>query len=948
MREDEWSRVDAILEATLDKAPIDRARFLAAACAGDAALEQEVRRLLALAEEEDDVLVPERGLDGPLWADVVEELGGDEHLETGQRIGDFEITGFLGRGGMGSVYRARDRDLEREVAIKALSKRVAPDVSFVRRFQREAKLLASLNHPNIGAIYDLVIDNDHPYLILELVEGETLFERLARGRIPTPDALRIALQLVEGIEAAHNKGVVHRDLKPGNVTINTEGRVKILDFGLAKSRDEEPPARSEPATTQTGIVLGTPSYMSPEQARGDVVDERTDIWSFGCIVYEMLTGARCFRAGSASDTVAAVLRDDVDWSLLPEEVPSELHRLLRRCLEKTPNDRFQNIGTIRVELAELSGEELVPRSETDNMMFGVVLGAAALVLALAAIAYFVWFGAPGEFRLENPVQLTSTEIREDFPAYSPDGQMLVYASMSGSSWDLYVQRNGNPPVNRSTDFDGIDYAPSWSPDGREIAFRSERDGGGIFAISSESGAPRKLVEDGDAVNMSSSPQFSPDGKHLAYAVFDREQRGVQALEILTLASGESRVVDIGLRWNCLCQLAWSPDGKTLAYVDAQDPNAPVTQLFLYRFEDATSIPITDGLTRHWSPSFSPDGSALFYVSDRRGTSDLWRQQLRRDGSPAGDPVAVTAGVGMRHANLSPRGDRLVYSRGRRVGNLYRVPYLSESRASWPDVEQLSFDQAYVEFVDVSPDGKRAVVSSDRAGNPDLWEVPTDGGDLIRLTDDPTPDWLPAFSPDGRAIAFYAYRSGNRDLWIMPGSGGPARQLTNDAASDASPGWSADGREIYFYSNRDGNVDLWSIPIGGGEPRRLVEDPGTERFPRASPDGQWLSYTSSREGSSTVWIQPASGGERQAVVTDNAFYPIWTADSDGLLFTPGRTGGDDIWRVSLDGSDARPITDLGGRVGRLARAALATDGAFVYFVWEQDLGDLWVMDVEDGR
>jgi len=950
MRTEGWSRVDAILEATLDKDPVDRARFLAAACAGDEALEREVKRLLALAEDDAADLVPGGGLEGPLFDDVLEELGADEHLSTGQHIGDFEITGFLGRGGMGSVYRARDQDLERDVAIKALSKRIAPDASFARRFQREAKLLASLNHPNIGAIYDLVIDNDHPYLILELVEGQTLFDRLSEGPIPVDDVLKLAPQLADGIEAAHAKGVVHRDLKPGNVTITTAGRVKILDFGLAKSRDEGASEPSADVTTQTGIVLGTPSYMSPEQARGEAVDERTDVWAFGCIIYEMLTGERCFRAASASETVAAVLRDEVDFTRLPEDTPPELGRLLRRCLTKTPRDRIQHIGYARLELAELTSGVMPAPPKAKSAILGAVLGAVALVLSLGAFAYFLATGGQEEIELANPVQITATEIRDDFPSLSSDGESIVYASMSGSSWDIYVQRPGEAPINRSLDFDGIDYAPSWSPDGRQIAFRSQREGGGIFVMPKLSGSPRNVAPNADAVRMSSLPQWSPDGSQLAYAIFDPDQRGVQILQVLTLDTGETREVKFARRWDCLCQLVWSPDGRFLAFVDAQDPNAPVTQLSLFRLADETSIAITGESTRSWSPSFSSDSREVFYVSDRGGSRDLWRQALNRDGTPSGEPTAVTVGVGMRHAALSPSNDKLVYSQGRRVGNLYRAPILTDRRAGWPDLEQLTFDQAYIEFVDVSPDGERVVLSSDRSGNPDLWQVSSSGGELVQLTDDPTPDWLPAFSPDGRAIAFYAYRSGNRDLWVMPRSGGAARQLTKDEASDASPGWSADGRELYFYSNRGGSIDLWSIPIGGGDPRLLVESAGTERFGRASSDGKWLSYASYADGTSSVWIQPLDPamGERVELVRDEAFYPIWAPDSSALYYTPSRTGGDDIWRVSIENRQKRAMTDLSGRVGRLARAALAVQGSFLYFVWEQDLGDIWVMDVERGN
>lgn len=356
VRGDRWMEVDRLFAAALEQPRDQRGRWLEVACADDAELRKEVSRLLELSEGEDDELRSGGAMRGPLGDEVARDL---ERLSVGERVGNYEITGILGSGGMGTVYRGQHPTLGREVAIKAVAQSFTSGPG-LRRFEREAKLLASLNHPNVALVYDFLVSGDRPYLILELIEGQSLEDRLSRGALHIGEAIRIALQLAEAIQEAHEKGIVHRDLKPANIKINPEGRVKVLDFGLAKlaapdvDHHAETRVRTGTALTQTGIVLGTPGYMSPEQARGEPVDGRTDTWAFGCIFYEMLTGEKAFRGNSASEAIASILRDEIDWDRLPSSSPPGLRRLLRRCLMKDPGDRLQDIGDARIELAKLS------------------------------------------------------------------------------------------------------------------------------------------------------------------------------------------------------------------------------------------------------------------------------------------------------------------------------------------------------------------------------------------------------------------------------------------------------------------------------------------------------------------------------------------------------------------------------------------------------------------
>ncbi len=339
-----------------------------------------------------------------------------------------------------------------------------------------------------------------------------------------------------------------------------------------------------------------------------------------------------------------------------------------------------------------------------------------------------------------------------------------------------------------------------------------------------------------------------------------------------------------------------------------------------------------------SPSWSKDGKYLYFVSNRGGAMDLWRQEIG-DGVVMGEPEPLTAGVGMRTAFFSPDGTKLAYSRGRLVGNLWRVPIREDRLATWSDAQQLTFDEAHVEFADVSPDGTRLVLSSDRAGNPDLWLMPAGGGDMQQLTTDPTPDWLPRFSPEGGRIAFYAYRSGNRDLWVMPASGGQAKQITRNPAQDFFPSWSPDGTSLVFWSIRDGNQDIYEIAVDGSGEKRLTDDPAPDEAPAISPDGAWIVFYSARGGSGGVWRMPREGGEPVRLAPSNSV-PIWSRDGRAVYFMDRN----DLWAVPAEGGDARKLTDFSEKRGSMADNYLATDGKYLYFTWREDAGDIWVMDV----
>ena len=657
---------------------------------------------------------------------------------------------------------------------------------------------------------------------MQLVHGKTLTELIQKNGFALNKFFEIAIPLADAVAAAHEEGITHRDLKPDNVMAGDDGRIRVLDFGLAKpaaaagfTGDRAGSEIPTAVKTEHGAVIGTLHYMSPEQAQGKPIDARSDIFSIGIVLYEMLTGNRPFGGDTPAGVLSSVIKDmPPPVAEARPEIPRELSKMVQRCLAKVPSRRLQSALDIRNELEELkadlsSGElgEVRPRGGPSSINKGLAAATVVLLLALlGALAYMNRSRDPSIPRLANAVQVTSAIGVEDYPSWSADGERVAYgfteAGYFGGNWDIWVaQLGGGDPINLTADHAGQDRFPSWSPDGRQIAFMSDRDGAWrVYTMSSLGGNPRSLLSTASSAP-GGGPQWSADGAELA--ISDRDADG-NFVTIVTLPTLETRRVPLPEHEGRSClDLRWSPDGRHFAYVEGGRADE-ITQLWVVASAGGEPTAVTDGFTNVWSPSWSADGSKLFFVSNRAGTMDLWQQHIGRDGKPEGEPEPVTSGLEIRSASFSPDGSKLAYTRGRWVTNLWRIPILSDRLATWADAEQMTSDNAFIQFVDVSPDGKRLVLSSDRAGNQDLWIVPSDGGVMTPLTTDPTSDWGPRWSPDGEEVVFWAYRSGNRDIWTMPAAGGPARQITTHPTYDVYPAWSHDGTQITFDSWRSGN------------------------------------------------------------------------------------------------------------------------------------------------
>ena len=734
--------------------------------------------------------------------------------------------------------------------------------------------------------------------------------------------------------------------------------------------------------------------MSPEQARGEAIDPRTDLFSFGLVLYEMITGAQAFSGRTAAMIFDAILHSDPTPPVrLNPAVPPELERIVGKAIEKDRAVRYQTASDFGADLKRLQRDsasvrmtaaagsvarrpraaapspkkaaraksrESTPRSSgkrtaapsaatgprrmSPRVWAAVVAGGVVAVLAAAWVIPRMTRSNDPLPTFSNLVHMTTATGVEDYPSWSPDARTIAYEGDQSGNWDIWIAQSGGAPVNRTADFNGDDRFPSWSPDGRQIAFWSARDGGGCFVMPVLAGSPRKLASTGsidqpfELAFALSRPAWSSDGASLACVARPAPNRA--SLIIVSIATGASRNVPLPGD-GAVFDLSWSVDGKQFAFVRSPAGlGADVTQLWIARASDGESVPVTDGRTNVRGPSWSGDGRWLYYAANHDGGMDLWRRQVAGL-SAVGVAQRVTTGMDVRQWTWTPDRTKAAYSKGRRVANVWRVPVLSDRPATWGDATQVTFDQAFIEFVDLSPDGRRLLVSSDRSGNQDIWMFSVDGGQPQQVTRDPTPDWSPRWSPDGTQIAFYSFRSGNRDVWVMPLAGGTARPLTTDRGPDNAPSWSPDGQSIAFFCMHepgDGRLHACVVPAAGGATTFVGQAEDAYDW---TPDGTALLVR--MPGFQTLWRVRIDGSSPAAISTHPANGARVGSDRTRVYFVMGGERDANIWSVAFDGRDERQSTQLSGRTGHLTQS-VAADGRALFFVWEEDIGDIWQMDV----
>src|SRR5262245_16956148 len=798
----------------------------------------------------------------------------------GVTVSHYKVHERIGGGGMGVVYRAEDTKLGRQVALKFLPDELAKDPQALERFQREARAASALNHPHICTIYEIDEADGRPFIAMELLEGKTLDQFIGKKPLPTEQVIELAIQIVGALEAAHSKGIIHRDIKPANTFVTSRGDAKLMDFGLAKVAPPQTAATQVTSggtenLTNPGTAVGTVAFMSPEQALGEELDRRTDLFSFGAVLYEMATGKQAFSGNTAAALFDAILHGNpVPASRVNSAIPAKLDEIIGKALEKDRNLRYQNAGDLKADLMRLrrdtetvhlasSSSKVEPasplkRSTPSN--FSLVILSLSVAFAIV-IGFIITRGsrdpAPA-FAGATFSQLTTRAGAELYPSIAPDGESFVYAA----NGDIFFQRvGGENPINlMKDDTPGtFDTQPAFSPDGRMIAFRSNRDGGGIFVMGATGESMKRLTNSG------SNPSWSPDQKEIVYsseAVGTNPMgRGVGArLWVVNVATGATRQLTEmdGVQPN------WSPHGQRIAFWAIPEGGSQ-RDIWTIPAEGGKPVQVTNDAAVDWNPVWAVDGRYIYFSSDRAGTMNLWRIRVdETSGEPSGAPEPLTTPATVAaHMSFSRDGKRMLYADVKNMANIAKIEF----------------------------DPLKEVVK----GNP----IPVTQGSKLFTGARP--------SPDGQWLTF-ASAVVQEDIYISKADGTSLRNLTSDDFRDRSPRWAPDGRTILFYSDRSaGRYQIWSINIDGSGLKQITDSETNVLFPLISADGSRLIFSDYEKTSFMMRTDKAW--------KDQSPVALPAMDNLGAYLIPSSWSDDGKWAA---GTLRRP--NAGAIPGKIGRAS----------------------------
>ena len=931
MIQEQWHRIKPVVQAALELEPEQRIGYVTKTIGDDPVLLREAESLLRTYENLGDFI------EAPVFVGRIELNPPVEEDLIGRRFGPYEIVRELGRGGMGAVYLARDSRLGRRVAIKLLPGSISSSGHLLRRFQREAHAISQLNHPNILTIHEIESSGTDEFIVTEFVEGETVRERLSAGPVSVSDALDICLQTAGALAAAHSNGIVHRDIKPENLMIRRDGLVKVLDFGIAKLLQQTGEDSSDLTLTGADRIfpLGTPRYMSPEQMRVQEVDARTDIWSLGCVLHEMLTGSSPFAGATTSDVIVSVLEREP--TRLPEDLSPTLRRVIERALKKDRELRYASIEEMSADLRDIRNEllEKTPAAvQTPDRRRGrfslpavIKLATAAAVIVLIGVLYlFFWSDARARSKVGTKQAMAAVHQLTDNPAYdsqaqfSPDGSRIVFTSnRDGGAAEIFVMNADGSSPERLTNNSVEDLDPTFSPDGKQIAFASRRgERTNIFVMAADGTDERQIT---DGIN-AYDPAWSPDGTRILFRIEENKANDVddridlgKELKLCVMNSD-------GTRRQCLqsgpwdCAGSWSPDGTQIVFSSKRDATVETNEnaeIYLMKADGSDVRRLTNLPESHdINATFSPEGTHIVFTSAVYGVGRIHR--MRVDGSQLELVADANTSGSSDILDWSPDGTRLLISRTHQSSDpdIYSI-------AAPPNTSRVDRVTSFVAtemMADLSRDGSEIVFVSDREGENKIYIMNADGSGVRRLTNTEFNELSPAWSPDASRVAFEHGGTGKLQIYVVGRDGSDIRQITDHPGGCGRAAWSPDGEWLAFQCGLHPVTDIYVAHADGSDNLRLtplMNDKYFDGDPTWSPDGTRIAFTSSREivpGAGGIFIMNRDGSDIRQLTEFPAFNatPDWSPDGNRIVFKSNRDGNFELYLINVDGSGLERITN----------------------------------------